>query len=119
MTESSKAAKDRDRLIVRVPDGMKERVERRAQANGRSVNSEIVEMLEYALGRTPQTQLDKLTHEYRVLLLEMDEAKARASAAQDRLWAIQDQISMAVGGKPMGDGDDPVAYLAEKKGRPA
>lgn len=96
---------------------MKERVERRAQANGRSVNSEIVDMLDFALGQTPRDQLDKLVHEYQVLLLEMDEAKARASAAQDRLWAIQDQISLATAGKPMGLHEDPEGYLANQGGQ--
>lgn len=35
-----------DKIIIRVPDGMRERIRRAAEENGRSVNAEILVLLE-------------------------------------------------------------------------
>ncbi|MCZ3377463.1 Arc family DNA-binding protein [Rhizobium sp. AG207R] len=35
-----------DKIIIRLPDGLKERIQRAAVENGRSVNSELVALLE-------------------------------------------------------------------------
>ena len=38
-----------DKYILRLPDGMRERIRQRAEANRRSMNSEIVHYLDRAL----------------------------------------------------------------------
>ncbi|MBM7046624.1 Arc family DNA-binding protein [Rhizobium lusitanum] len=35
-----------DKIIIRVPDGLRERIQRAAAKNGRSVNAELVTLLE-------------------------------------------------------------------------
>lgn len=51
MTE--KQVRDYDKFMLRFPDGMRDAIAERAKANGRSMNSEIVQILQDALdGRT-------------------------------------------------------------------
>lgn len=38
-----------DKFNLRLPDGMKDAIAERAKANGRSMNSEIIQMLQYAI----------------------------------------------------------------------
>ena len=37
---------DQDKFVLRLPDGMRERIKERADRNGRSMNAEIVALLE-------------------------------------------------------------------------
>lgn len=46
---SEKQVRDYDKFMVRFPDGMRDAIAERAKANGRSMNSEIVQILEDAL----------------------------------------------------------------------
>ncbi|HDU8591795.1 TPA: Arc family DNA-binding protein [Proteus mirabilis] len=43
-----------DKFTVRFPDGMRDEIAKRAEANGRSMNSEIIQMLQFALDFTSQ-----------------------------------------------------------------
>jgi len=47
MTE--KQVRDYDKFMLRFPDGMRDAIAERAKANGRSMNSEIVQILQDAL----------------------------------------------------------------------
>lgn len=40
---------NQDQYIVRLPDGMREAIKRRAKSNGRSMNTEIIMMLKSAM----------------------------------------------------------------------
>ncbi|HCT5880587.1 Arc family DNA-binding protein [Morganella morganii] len=42
-----------DKFTVRFPDGMRDEIAKRAEKNGRSMNSEIIEMLKYILEINP------------------------------------------------------------------
>jgi plasmid stability protein len=66
-----------DRIIIRLPDGMRERLKRRADANGHSMTAEVVAILSYMLGDAELDELDKL----RVQLVMANE-RAKASAQQ-------------------------------------
>ena len=46
---SDKQVKDYDKFNVRFPDGMRDAIAERARANGRSMNAEIVQILEDAI----------------------------------------------------------------------
>ncbi|MEJ8326023.1 Arc family DNA-binding protein [Kosakonia sacchari] len=46
---SDKQVRDYDKFMLRFPDGMRDAIAERAKANGRSMNSEIVQILEDAL----------------------------------------------------------------------
>lgn len=50
MTE--KQVRDYDKFMLRFPDGMRDAIAERAKANGRSMNSEIIQVLEDALGKS-------------------------------------------------------------------
>jgi plasmid stability protein len=60
------ARKGDDPYMVRLPDGLRERIKRRAAVNGRSLNSEIVDAIERHLERGDR--LDEL--ERRIVKLE-------------------------------------------------
>lgn len=46
---SEKQVRDYDKFMLRFPDGMRDAIAERARRNGRSMNSEIVQILEDAL----------------------------------------------------------------------
>lgn len=46
---TKKQVKDYDKFMLRFPDGMRDAIARRAEANGRSMNSEIIQILQDAL----------------------------------------------------------------------
>lgn len=54
-------SRDLDKVIVRLPDGMRERIKHAAEANNRSMNAEIVERLEESLSGTLQQKVWDLT----------------------------------------------------------
>lgn len=49
---SIKSVKDYDKFMLRFPDGMRDAIAERAKSNGRSMNSEIIQILEDALNST-------------------------------------------------------------------
>lgn len=57
---SDKQIKDYDKFNVRFPDGMRDAIAERAKANGRSMNSEIVQILQDAIVRDEFECLDHL-----------------------------------------------------------
>lgn len=56
MTE--KQVRDYDKFMLRFPDGMRDAIAERAKANGRSMNSEIVQILQDALDGGFSLQMD-------------------------------------------------------------
>lgn len=46
---SEKQVRDYDKFMLRLPEGMRDAIADRAQSNGRSMNSEIVQIIEDAL----------------------------------------------------------------------
>lgn len=83
-----------DKFMLRMPDGMRERIAEVAKANNRSMNSEIIARLEASLtlGDTGQKEaslakhLTEHQHEMRELrerLMQLDERLARADRLKD------------------------------------
>lgn len=54
-------SRELDKVIIRLPDGMKERIRRVATEHGRSVNAELVMLLERTY--PPETKLEECVHE--------------------------------------------------------
>lgn len=54
---SEKQVRDYDKFMLRFPDGMRDAIAERAKRNGRSMNSEIVQILEDALETKTQKEL--------------------------------------------------------------
>lgn len=53
---AEKQVKDYEKFVVRFPDGMRDAVAERAKENGRSMNSEIVDMISNALSQPDLAQ---------------------------------------------------------------
>ncbi|MHC2298185.1 Arc family DNA-binding protein [Rhizobium mongolense] len=59
-----------DKIIIRVPDGMRERIKRVADANGRSVNAELLVLLEKSY--PSQTKIDEHIREIAAAVENID-----------------------------------------------
>ena len=55
---SEAPAKKQDQFIVRLPDGMRNKVKKSAELNNRSMNAEIIAGLEDWLSRNDQNELE-------------------------------------------------------------
>lgn len=53
-------SKLQDKFNLRLPDGMKDAIAERAKKNGRSINSEIVQAIEFYLSEFDE---EKITHD--------------------------------------------------------
>lgn len=53
----AKAGRGSDQFVVRLPDGMRERIRLHADANGRSMNSELVSLIEMALWEADMSRM--------------------------------------------------------------
>lgn len=60
-----KQVKDYDKFMLRFPDGMRDAIAERAKKNGRSMNSEIVQILHDALDLDRQVNDPDLLVDYR------------------------------------------------------
>lgn len=61
---SEKQVRDYDKFMLRFPDGMRDAIAERAKANGRSMNSEIVQILEDALEGPIYVNFSKIKKDY-------------------------------------------------------
>lgn len=61
---SEKQVRDYDKFMLRFPDGMRDAIAERAKKNGRSMNSEIVQILQDALYTPTDEELDALIEEF-------------------------------------------------------
>lgn len=71
-------SRDLDKVIIRLPDGMKERIRRVATENGRSVNAELVMLLDRTY--PPESKLDECVQEIAGLIGKLP------PATQDDAW---------------------------------
>lgn len=62
MTE--KQVRDYDKFMLRFPDGMRDAIAERAKANGRSMNSEIIQILDNALTGSVADMDDEFIHAF-------------------------------------------------------
>lgn len=76
---SEKPVREYDKFMLRFPDGMRDAIAERAKENGRSMNSEIVQMLQDGLeGKTSTEQsaslslLAELIREQREIIINLE-----------------------------------------------
>ncbi|EMK9143251.1 Arc family DNA-binding protein [Citrobacter freundii complex sp. 2024EL-00238] len=91
-------------LGIRLPDELKEKIKERAKINGRSVNSEIVQILEDFLAKDDQglSQVDQLTiaaYEEQVSTLEriISAQKTAFELATEQIALLKQHIKNATG----------------------
>ncbi|MBW5937576.1 Arc family DNA-binding protein [Klebsiella michiganensis] len=92
MTE--KQVKDYEKFVVRFPDGMRDAIAERAKDNGRSMNSEIVQIIEDALSCVPAVAIGshkELVERYRAL------AKSLPEDGKSEEWQREfDRLTIAI-----------------------
>ncbi|HFL5986559.1 TPA: Arc family DNA-binding protein [Klebsiella aerogenes] len=83
-----------DKFNLRFPDGMRDAVAERAKSNGRSMNSEIVQIIEDALSGAPAVSIGshkELVERYRSL------AKSLPEAGNSEEWQREfDKLTIAI-----------------------
>ena len=82
-----------DKIVIRVPDGMRERIKRIADANNRSVNAELLILLERTY--PPETKIDACLQEVADMVKKLpDEKKAGTwDEVFARLEALRNETS--------------------------
>jgi plasmid stability protein len=81
---SEKPIRDYDRLILRLPDGMREALKTRAELNARSMNAEAVAILERALQASSAEVLRKALVEYERSIRGIKATEARQQELVER-----------------------------------
>lgn len=67
---SEKQVRDYDKFMLRFPDGMRDAIAERAKVNGRSMNSEIVQILQDAISGKDAIDKDQLDMEKIKMILD-------------------------------------------------
>lgn len=79
-----------DKFMLRLPDGMRDRIKSAADANGRSMNAEIVSALE---DKYPPPDFEKLAKFYEVVTQIFRDALDSADTPSDLKRSINDSLS--------------------------
>lgn len=82
MSESPFPSQNQDKFVLRLPDGMRDRIKAAAEANSRSMNAEIVHTLEQAY---PPEQEDPVD----VLLQKLAEVRDGPNAQEAMLAVLE------------------------------
>lgn len=93
---SEKQVRDYDKFMLRLPEGMREALSERAKKNGRSMNSEIVQILEDSINSkvVSWTDLHEDAKDPEVISMTMDQFNKFVSmAAEDTAKAIVDNLT--------------------------
>ena len=93
MSNEKTGTSDEVRFNVRVPVKLHHRLTLRARANGRSMNSEIIDMLENALGTDEQDRLEYLRAKMEDVAARLDAANREMMALDTHRMAIQSEIT--------------------------
>lgn len=83
-----------DKFIVRLPDGMRDKLQARAEANGRSMNSEVVSILSLALGAAETQEIDELRIRLTMLNDRMNIAAQQIDAIAQEKRRIEQEIAV-------------------------
>lgn len=84
-------SQEMDRFNVRLPSGMRDAIAERAKQNGRSMNSEIVQILEDALNRDPATifMIDELENTLTPHVLDKENGLAAQLRMMSKMLTVQ------------------------------
>lgn len=103
--EKAYPSQQQDRFIVRLPDGLRDRIKETAKANGRSMNAEIVSCLQaWFPAPTPHEYLSWLYKEYLDLQQGLADPlrhpyfRSHRAEAEQRMEQLRGQIDEALDG---------------------
>lgn len=81
-----------DKFIVRLPDGMRDRIKEAADRNKRSMNAEVIHMLEWYF-----EDMDRLESQHAEQLAFEEEMRENPPENQDALDQLQEEFAKAQG----------------------
>lgn len=85
MAESSYPSQQQDKFVLRLPDGMRDRIKAAAEANNRSMNAEIVATLEEKYPAPKKSPMDPISWMWAILKAPEDKQDAMLSRANQAL----------------------------------
>lgn len=103
---SEKSVRDYDKFMLRFPDGMRDSIAERAKSNGRSMNSEIISILEDALHGRDTTDTENELFE---VIQTQTELLKKYSEAVRRNTQLMKEITEAIK-----DGKTPSDWFSKK-----
>jgi hypothetical protein len=89
---SGDASKKQDQFIVRLPEGMRDKIKLAAEKSNRSMNAEIVLRLTESLRDRKEVSDDPLDNEKRFLQMRLQEVEARLMMDQSNVHQIRLQL---------------------------
>lgn len=84
--------RESDKFIVRLPDGMRDRIKTAAEANNRSMNAEIVARLDASFDEMPEVLSDYLENRAQKLQLEIRAQRAEARTTEERIKILEHKL---------------------------
>jgi len=85
---ADKPVKDYDKFMLRFPDGMRDAIANRAKENGRSMNSEIIQILEDTL-RIESGDLSMAVHSTQIQMMRAQQQIMELSATLQGLMHLE------------------------------
>ncbi|RHZ98836.1 Arc family DNA-binding protein [Cereibacter sphaeroides] len=96
-------SRELDKVIVRLPDGMRDRIKAAAEANNRSMNAEIVATLEETYPDRTVLQVSAWNEELYQAIADIFEQSLGPTEARHRLEQLQKEHDRAGGEKAVKD----------------
>lgn len=101
VVDLKKSNDELDKFLLRMPDGLRQKIKLSAEQNGRSMNSEIVHMLDFSFDaedklRTLQLEISELEHRNRILEQDLDLRRKELATSLDteaRAKALEQELS--------------------------
>ncbi|NIF57548.1 Arc family DNA-binding protein [Enterobacter sp. Ap-916] len=90
---SEKQVKDYDKFNVRFPDGMRDAVAERAKRNGRSMNAEIIQIIEDAIAAEESGFPAGDARELRAVIRAKDESIDEYIGVLEKMTRVVDKLS--------------------------
>lgn len=87
-----KPVREMGSILIRVPDGLKERIAQRAKANDRSMNAEIVAIITHVLDAPDEMGLRALREEQRRIYREIEAVNEHLAMLQMRRESIRAEM---------------------------
>lgn len=104
-----------DKFMLRLPDGMRDRIRAAAEAGGRSMNAEIVKTLEAAYPRnaTIDALASEIVEKVEAFQRETDAARRAAimEEIEDLNRVLKYELSQMMEGPPTSDDEDYIKHL--------
>lgn len=103
MSSREKPIREMDSVLIRVPDGIKERLVNQAKANGRSMNAELVALITKALDEPDEMEYRALREERRALMRAEEDTVRSLHAIRDKRRSVDQALRSMPGLEAIAD----------------